>query len=223
MKRGSWIISQTWENLFFLNFITSYEVLRKIVPQYLKLDDFQGNYFTSIVPFQMSDVSFPFTPSLPFSRLNELNLRTYVTYENVPGIYFFTLDSNHRIANFIARNFFHLPYRYSKMHLRKNESFYRFESNRVELSFKIGQSRVKNDRDKFITDRYFLFTQGKKFVLRGQVLHEPWVLHDVEELDYVESLNDEFGVKDYVYSDSFYSPGFDVYFKPFKEVGTIGI
>tara|TARA_B100000886_G_C20390106_1_gene477853 strand:- start:71 stop:346 length:276 start_codon:yes stop_codon:yes gene_type:complete len=91
------------------------------------------------------------------------------------------------------------------------------------LSFKIGQSRVKNDRDKFITDRYFLFTLGKKFVLRGQVLHEPWVLHDVEELDYVESLNDEFGVKDYVYSDSFYSPGFDVYFKPFKEVGTISV
>ena len=59
--------------------------------------------------------------------------------------------------------------------------------------------------------------------MRGQVLHEPWVLHDVEELDYVESLNDEFGVKDYVYSDSFYSPGFDVYFKPFKEVGTISV
>ena len=221
MTRDSWIISQTWKDLFFLNFTTSYENLRKIVPQHLELDSFQGDYFTSVVPFQMSDVSFPFTPSLPFSRLNELNLRTYVIYENVPGIYFFTLDSNHRIANVIARNFFHLPYRYSKIDLQRNNHYYRFKSDCAELSFEVGQYRDKNDRDTFITDRYFLFTQNKKFILRGQVFHEPWILHNIEGLNYVESLNDEFCVREYAYTDSFYSPGFNVYFKPFKRVGII--
>ena len=97
-----WIIQQKWSDVLFISFEVDYNQLRSELPTDLEVDTFNGNAYLSIVPFVMSDIRFFFTPPLPFSKLSELNLRTYVRYKNKPGIYFFTLDSDHRLGNFLA-------------------------------------------------------------------------------------------------------------------------
>ena len=44
------------------------------------------------------------------SRFNELNVRTYVKVAGQPGVLFFSLDAESRLAVRMARRFFHLPY-----------------------------------------------------------------------------------------------------------------
>ena len=211
-----WIISQHWSDLLFINYEVDKDYLRKIVPSYLELDLHDGRAFTSVVPFCMSRVRFPFTPFLPFSSLNELNLRTYVTCNGVRGIYFFTLDSNHRFANLIARNFFNLPYNYRKVELCRSLDSYITTSPEVDIDITIEYSIEKDSFEEFITERYFLFTDNGRDVFQGQVFHKPWKLNAVSINHVKEGLHDRFGIHDTRLHSSFYSSGFDVYFKPFK-------
>ena len=103
---AQWIIQQKWSDVLFVSFEVDYDLLRSELPKDLEVDTFNGKAYLSIVPFVMSDIRFFFTPPLPFSKLSELNLRTYVRYKNKPGIYFFTLDSDHRLGNFLAQKIF---------------------------------------------------------------------------------------------------------------------
>jgi uncharacterized protein YqjF (DUF2071 family) len=217
-KKTKWIISQKWEDLVFLNYQVNYEELRSIVPSYLELDSFDGNFYTSVVPFKMSRVRFPFTPTLPFSKLNELNLRTYVTYKGQRGIYFFTLDSNHRLANFIARKFFNLPYRNSNISLHVKNNQYHAQSSDLDLNLFILDKKVKSPLENFLVERYFLFTDNGKDIFRGQVFHRPWEIKNIKTLKVEENLNKKYGFNDFTFANGFYSEGFDVYFKPFQKV-----
>ena len=44
----------------------------------------------------------------------ELNVRTYVTYQGKPGVYFFSLDASNLLAVWAARAVYHLPYFHSR-------------------------------------------------------------------------------------------------------------
>lgn len=222
-KNKKWIISQYWKDLLFLNFKVCKKELRSLVPAYLELDLFEGEAYTSVVPFVMNNVRFPYIPYIPFSKLNELNLRTYVTFNGIKGIYFFTLDSNHVLANFVAKIFFHLPYRNSNVFVQyKNES-YLAKSENVLIEGKVGEQFKHTDFSQFITNRYSLFTNNSKHIFQGRVFHESWLLHELRELSIQEKLNSSFGLNEVTYVNGFYSSGFDVYFQPFNSLGIVPV
>ncbi|HWF12116.1 MAG TPA: DUF2071 domain-containing protein, partial [Candidatus Acidoferrales bacterium] len=63
----------------------------------------------SITPFHMS-IRLRGLPVLPgMSAIPELNFRTYVTVQNKPGVYFFSLDTVSHAAVWGARMLYHLP------------------------------------------------------------------------------------------------------------------
>lgn len=215
------IISQTWKKLLFLNFSVPKDQITTALPSYLKPDEFKGECFVSIVPFEMSNVKFSFTPTLPFSTLNELNLRTYVDYNGTKGIYFFTLDSNHRIGNFIAKTFFNLPYRFSKIKLELSGDSFSCESDSIKLNARIGNSKSKGSFEYFISERYSLFTNDSKNVYEGQVTHKPWDFFEIQDLQFFETLNKKYSLKNTSFVNSFYSHELDVSFRKFKIVGKV--
>jgi uncharacterized protein len=64
-----------------------------------------------------------FTPPLPLlSESHELNVRTYVHLDGVPGLWFFSLDANNAVAVLGARVAFHLPYFKARMSLESAPS-----------------------------------------------------------------------------------------------------
>lgn len=219
--QSDYLISQTWKNLLFLNFRVPKEQILEVLPNYLTPDQFDGDCYTSIVPFEMSNVKFSFTPTLPFATLNELNLRTYVQYKGKKGIYFFTLDSNHFIANIIARFFFNLPYRYSKIELDLSANTYKCRSNLIKLLACVGKDKQKGEFENFIAERYFLYTDDSRNIYEGQVNHKPWDLIKIENIQFEESLNQTYLLKETIFINSFFSSSLDVSFKRFKKVGTI--
>lgn len=108
---------QTWHDLLFMHWPVAVDALRPHLPGALPLDTFDGSAWLGIVPFRMSGVRPRFLPSVPWlSAFPELNVRTYVTLDNKPGVWFFSLDAGNPIAVQIARSWFKLPYFNADMH-----------------------------------------------------------------------------------------------------------
>jgi uncharacterized protein YqjF (DUF2071 family) len=87
-----WVMGQTWESLLFAHWRLQPERLQRLVPG-LPVDTFGGDAWLGITPFVVTGLRVVGTPPVPgLSRFPELNVRTYVTLEDKPGIYFFSLD-----------------------------------------------------------------------------------------------------------------------------------
>ncbi|MFM9132041.1 MAG: DUF2071 domain-containing protein, partial [Actinomycetota bacterium] len=64
-----------------------------------------------LIPFSMRRISFPFTPPVPWlGSFPEINVRTYVLRDGVPGVWFFSLDVNRLLPAVVARLTYRLPY-----------------------------------------------------------------------------------------------------------------
>src|SRR3954452_365601 len=117
---GPRVIAQTWQDLLFAHWPVSPEALRPHIPPRLHLDTFDGAAWIGIVPFDLSHLA----PRGAAGRFGlafpELNVRTYVTIEDKPGIWFFSLDAASILAVLGARAAYHLPYFCSVMHIGKD-------------------------------------------------------------------------------------------------------
>jgi uncharacterized protein len=130
-KPEGWnIMHQNWDRLLFLHWKVPYDVLRSLVPEPLEIDVYENDAFVSITPLTIWDLRPVLVPAVPYlSQLHELNVRTYVHYDGVPGVWFFSLDANNCLAVAGARTFFSLPYVYADitMCVDGNETDFRSE------------------------------------------------------------------------------------------------
>src|SRR5437588_1479048 len=110
---GTPLMHQSWGRLLFMHWRMDAAKLRPLIPEDLEIDTFDGSAWIAIVPFTMWDMRAfpPYLPAVPgLSTAHELNVRTYVHYDRVPGVWFFSLDCNSPAAVLAARTFYHLPY-----------------------------------------------------------------------------------------------------------------
>jgi uncharacterized protein len=108
LPSGPWIMKQTWHDLLFAHWPLPHATLRPLVPAQLELDQYGGQCWVGVVPFRMSGVTGRAMPPLPgLSSFPELNVRTYVTHGEKPGVYFFSLDAASLPA--VHDNFFICP------------------------------------------------------------------------------------------------------------------
>ena len=111
MPGKPWVMTQTWHDLLFAHWRCPIEDLRPLVPQPLEIDTFEGSAWISVTPFYMSGVRMRLAPPVPTaSAFEELNVRTYVTLDGRPGIWFFSLDCASSLAVVGARIGVYLPY-----------------------------------------------------------------------------------------------------------------
>ena len=225
MKNTGWIISQEWHDVLFMHHEVSAETLAPHCP--FPLDLYQGKAIISIVPFRMRKIRFPYLPHVPgISDLWELNLRTYVNVGGIKGVYFFTLDTDSVLGEFIARKFFHLPYNFAHIEAKVTQEKYYFNHRRnqlrLELEAKMSQDLSNSDFDHWATERYSLFTLDKKFHYQGRVQHDPWKLQKAE----IVSINDSFSdllpnLNLSPLKSASYSRKINVRFSPFKKIGRV--
>src|SRR5947208_11619686 len=117
------LMHQQWGKLLFMHWRIEERKLRPLIPAQLEIDTFDGTAWIGIIPFTMWDIRAlpPFLPAMPgLSSAHELNVRTYVYYDGVPGVWFFSLDCNHAAAVIAARAFYHLPYYNAKIDLEQS-------------------------------------------------------------------------------------------------------
>jgi len=116
LPAGPWVMAQSWHDLLFAHWRIDAALLRRQIPAVLSIDTFDGSAWIAVVPFRMSGVRPRLAPAVPgLSAFPELNVRTYVTAEGKPGVWFFSLDAASVIAVAAARATFHLPYFRARM------------------------------------------------------------------------------------------------------------
>lgn len=213
--------TQRWESLLFCHWEIDPQILRPHVPAELDLDTFQGRAYVGIVPFKMRDIRPSWLPKRFAFNFLETNVRTYVTCNNRPGVYFFSLDANSRLAVHAARIGWSLPYYHATMTESAAGETISYASHRGgfqarhQVSFRV-RDRIGyptlGSLEHFLVERYLLFVQNKKSIHCGQVHHSPYEVWNatIDEID--QDLIAASGIK--LESDqpcfAHYSPGVDV-------------
>jgi uncharacterized protein YqjF (DUF2071 family) len=124
---------QNWGKLLFMHWPVDPEILRPLIPSQLSIDIFGGQAWIGVVPFTMWGIRASFLPPIPgTSALHELNVRTYVHYDGVPGVWFFSLDAANSLAVWGARTFYSLPYFNATMSLNQKENVIDYSSVRSD-------------------------------------------------------------------------------------------
>jgi uncharacterized protein YqjF (DUF2071 family) len=186
-----WVFRQSWRDLLFLHWPVEPAALAPHIPDGLTLQTFDGVAWLAVVPFRMTGVSARWLPDVPgLSAFPELNVRTYVERDGVPGVWFLSLDADHRLAVRVARRFFHLPYVYAQMSCRSDGEAIVYRSERPgpgpRARFAARYEPVgppcpaeSGTLDHFLTERYCLYARTPRGdFLRGQVHHVAWPLQE---------------------------------------------
>jgi len=163
------------------------------VPRVFPLDVFDGEAWVGIVPFSMTNVAPRGVPAMPWlSAFSELNVRTYVTVGEKPGVYFFSLDAANPIAVQVARRFARLPYFTATMSCEERDGWIHYRSRRdpngelarFEARYRpTGAARppAAGTLEYFLTERYRLYTVGPSGTAYSlDIHHPPWPLQTAE-------------------------------------------
>ena len=198
--QGPWVMTQTWNDLAFFHYAIDPPVLRALVPPSLTLELYQGVAWLTVLPFWMSNIRPPGIPAVPvLSTMPELNVRTYVTYQGKPGVFFFSLDAGNLSAVWAARLFYRLPYWHAAMKVenkgaKSNDGSsvpIHYSSRRIHgpsaldgaaefrgryQPYGIARPARRSSIDHFLVERYCLYAVTNKHIYRGDVHHLPYVL-----------------------------------------------
>lgn len=213
-----------WRDLLFANWRVDADAVDERLPDALPVQTYDGSAWLTVVPFVNVDLrprGLP--PELGYS-VPELNLRTYVTHEGEPGVYFFSLDARSVLATIGARFTHRLPYYYARIEYERTPDGVRFGSRRLhpgsrpvryEATYRLTGEPFEAEPGslaEFLTERRRLYTQGQDGRVRyTDVAHDRWTLYEAEQSVAENTLFEANGFEvptgDPVL---YYSPGVDV-------------
>jgi uncharacterized protein YqjF (DUF2071 family) len=222
-------IEMGWRYLLFANWPIDPAAVDARIPDSMTVDTFDGEAWLSVVPFTNVDVRPAWVPSGLGLPLPELNLRTYVTVDGEPGVYFFSLDADGVLGVSGARLFHHLPYYYADIDIDVEDETgaetVRFDSRRRHPGARYARFRATYGSDgerfvadegsleAFLTERYRYYAEGRDGELRyANIRHDPWPLYPADVTIHENSL---FSANGFDHPDTdptfYYSPGVDTW------------
>jgi len=92
---------QRWERLLFAHWPVDAALLSERLPPGIDPDLWEGRAWVGVTPFEVTSLRPRLMPRV--ARFPEINVRTYVTFDGKPGIWFLSLDAASRPAVFAAR------------------------------------------------------------------------------------------------------------------------
>lgn len=224
---------QNWRSLLFTHWSVHVDALRKLVPSGLDVDLFDGKAYIGVVPFEMEGVRPWWWPKACAMRFLETNLRTYVVCDGRPGIYFFSLEANSRLAVFGARKGWGLPYYYAQATITRTDLTVDYATQRPHLGpkhkvqYQIGRELEPSEPgtlQHFFLERYLLFVERFGRIYSGQVHHVPYPAFEATVLDVQDELIAAAGLPAVGKLPEFahFSPGVDVEVFPLTEMDSPG-
>ncbi|MFC6757582.1 MULTISPECIES: YqjF family protein [Haloarcula] len=225
-----------WRHLLFENWPVDPALMDSHLPEALTPDTHDGSAWLSVVPFTNVDVRPKGLPQWASVPLPELNVRTYVTRDGVPSVYFFSLDAQGISSVVGARLFHHLPYYYARISLSWTDGRVQFRSRRKHPGARPAHyeatywptgepfSAPEDPLGEFLVERYRFYTEAPDGTLRyTDVAHDPWTLYPARAEVETDTLCSADGF-DRPDSDPvrFYSPGLDVVAEPSRRAPAEG-
>jgi uncharacterized protein YqjF (DUF2071 family) len=213
-----WLFSQSWNDQLLAHFAMDPPTLRRLVPDALTLDLYDGVAWLTISPFCTSHMRPSGIPPLPgISFFPQVNLRTYVTMQDKPGLLYLSVDAANLSAVWFARVFFRMQYWHSSIQVsgatievrNPKERTIHFRSARLHgpatssgpakfdaiYSPEGERERVRRGSlDEFLTERYCVYSWNRDKYYRTEVHHQPSVLQGVNVELHANSMADPFGL-----------------------------
>ena len=186
---------QQWRDLAYVHWRYDPQVVAALLPEGLEVDTFDGSAWVGLIPFSMRGIGVPRLPAVPyFGSFPEINVRTYVRRNGIPGVWFFSLDVNRLIPAVVARTTYLLPYCWGRASNRIDNGVLRSDVERRWPSrarsctaVRIGQPIAQpDDLAVFLSARWGLYSKGLfGGLMYAPVDHEPWPLHSasLESID----------------------------------------
>ncbi|MGN6256520.1 MAG: YqjF family protein [Solirubrobacterales bacterium] len=190
LPRRPWFMGQSWLDLLFAHWPVPEEALREVVPPQLPVDTYEGTAWLGVTPFCVRGLRLRGTVPAPgISTFPELNVRTYVSVEGKPGIYFLSLDADSSAAVWAARRSYRLPYFRSRIRIDRDEEGISYDLLRTSHdgppAYFVAKYGAEGDElpiregslERWLTERYCLYTlddEGR--IQRGDIHHPPWPL-----------------------------------------------
>jgi uncharacterized protein YqjF (DUF2071 family) len=185
---------QQWHELLFAHWPLPVETMAALVPPGLALDTYEGQAWVGVVPFRMAGVRPRITTAVPWlSAFPELNVRTYVSAQGKPGVFFFSLDAANPVAVWLARSLFYLPYFTARMRCLRDGDTITYSSIRTQrhapAATLIASYRptapayfaTPGSLEHWLTERYCLYAVNRHGALfRGEIHHPQWALQPAE-------------------------------------------
>ncbi|HTQ86865.1 MAG TPA: DUF2071 domain-containing protein [Candidatus Solibacter sp.] len=209
LPKGPWVMAQRWHELLFAHWVVPASLLRPLIPSRLEIDTRDGQAWLGVIPFRMSGVRLRGTPPVPgLSAFPELNVRSYVTCDGKPGVWFFSLDAGNAIAVAVARTWFHLPYFRARMRSAGNGEWIEYRSERTHSDAPPAKLQVRyracgtEQRPEpgtlahWLTERYCLYAaDARENIYCGEIHHAPWKLTSAESEFEANTMAEGLGVE----------------------------
>lgn len=185
--KRKWNFYQEWNNAIFLHWEIEKELLQDLIPDCLEIDTFKDKAWISLVAFSMENIRPRYIPAFPpISNFIEINLRTYVTKDNKPGVYFLNIEAEKWFSAYLSKKISGLPYEKSEithdLNERKLRANFKQRNFNLEIDYQIGSTVLeKTELDIFLTERYCLYLDVNDKIYRNEIQHLPW---EINELTY---------------------------------------
>jgi uncharacterized protein YqjF (DUF2071 family) len=201
----SWVWSQQWRDVLFLHWQVPAAALRSHIPAPLEIATTDGGAWVSLVLFHMR-VRLRWLPYLPgLSELAEVNLRTYVRFQDKPGICFLSVHADNRGAIYLAKRLTPMPYVWANLEYQRHGEGFRVSGNqpssedfRLALAFSpdaAEQETPNGTLDSWLLERYRLFIEDRQGrLLQAEVNHPPWSVRRVDVSVVANTLGEKYGV-----------------------------
>lgn len=198
------VMKQGWYDLAYIHFRYSVEEVARILPDGLEVDVCDGSAWVGLIPFSMRGIGVPGLPAVPYlGTFPEVNVRTYVRRNGVPGVWFCSLDINRLLPTIVARTTYTLPYCFGRASNKRvgdelmttvERRWPRGEAH-TKIRLKIGEPIVApSPLEVFLSARWGLYTTTRRGNLRyAPISHEPWRLQRAEIISLDDSLIDAAG------------------------------
>jgi uncharacterized protein YqjF (DUF2071 family) len=163
------------------------------VPSFLTIDTFEQEAWLAITPFSLTDVTARGIPAVPWlSSFHEINVRTYVSYDGFPGVFFFSLDANSLLTVEAASALFHLPYFLADIQVTDDKEMSFSSRRRAPDSAEFRSTHgptgpvfeaAPGTLEHWLTERYCLYTLDPAAkAYRIDIHHRPWELQPADGL-----------------------------------------
>lgn len=121
LPEKKWKYYQEWHNTLFFHWKVPKNLIENYIPDGLELDLHNDIAWISLVAFEVKNMTLRNVPPLPYiSNFHEINIRTYVIKDGIPGIYLFSIETDKFIEVLLTRIFIGLPYKKSKINRTTN-------------------------------------------------------------------------------------------------------
>lgn len=188
LPQGKWRYYQEWNRSLFLHWKMPTHIIQPLIPGGLTLDRFDQEAWVSLVAFTMEKIRPRGLPAVPvISNFHELNLRTYVTKDGKPGVFFLHISAQKAFSAWLAKKLSGLPYQKAEIGEKQYGASKTYSSvtQKKELKLNVefslgGDVTTKSALDKWLTERYCLYLDRGDRLCRYDIHHAEWNLRSID-------------------------------------------